>query len=73
MILTVLKKKLSYEEAKEFALQHYDEGGDVFYECVEKKEYVPQTKEELLEDFKFQKDLDGEESAAYEWMTGYSK
>ncbi len=44
-------KKLTYQEAKAFALAHYDEGGDGLYEAVEEKEYEPMTEKELLDLF----------------------
>lgn len=52
-------EKLSYSEAKKFALACYDIGGDVFVECWEEKEYTPMTKQELLDLFSSYTNYDG--------------
>ena len=52
-------KALTYEELMEYALKHYDKGGDATYECWDEKtfnEYVEQwgpiTKRKALEMFR---------------------
>lgn len=30
---------MTYDEMKKFAIQHYNEGGDFFVECWDKKDY----------------------------------
>lgn len=49
-------KKLTYEEAMEYAMAHYRKGGDTFYECTERSEYQPMTKSELLREFRTSKE-----------------
>lgn len=34
-----MAKALSYNEFMELALQHYNEGGDGYYECWDQKEF----------------------------------
>lgn len=63
-------KALTYEELIEYALKHYNKGGDTTYECLDEKafdEYVklfgPITKRKALEmfklDYEIQKDRAG--------------
>lgn len=53
-----MEKGLTYEELMALALEHYNEGGDSTYECLDErafneyvKEYGPMTKEDALEKF----------------------
>lgn len=52
------EKALTYKEAYEFALQHYDNGGDFFVECVSEMDYKDHvqafggmTKTKMLKEF----------------------
>lgn len=65
---------MTYEEVMEFALAHYNEGGDATYECIDRKmfeervkEFGPYTKEKLLAEFKLDQEIRHEYEAMAEW------
>lgn len=70
-------KILTYPEFIDYALAHYNKGGDTFYECWDLRtfqSYVEQfgaiTKSKALKMFREQKAIDDEYRAAARWFSG---
>lgn len=70
-------KVLNYEELIDYALQHYEQGGDGVYECWDERtynEYVKQfgpiTKKKALEMFRLNKAIDDDYRAAAKYFGG---
>lgn len=65
---------MTYEEVIEFAKQHYNEGGDCIYECLDRKDYEREvadgrkfTKTALLKEFKIAESIRREYEAMANW------
>ena len=66
-------KAMTYEELMEYALKHYNRGGDQTYECCDRKwfdEYVkmfgPMTKRKALDMFRIDYEIQ-KDRAGYGW------
>lgn len=62
-----MAKALSYKEFIDYAMDHYEKGGDTFVECWEEREfneYVemfgPVTKRDALKMFRFEREMQRE-------------
>jgi len=67
-----MAKALTYKELIEYALKHYNKGGDTTYECLDEKafdEYVklfgPITKRKALEMFKLDYEIQRDRAGWY--------